>query len=77
MNITLLTKHQLECLSLKRGCPGTCDVCSCQSATLLEITCRGSFKDVQNSNKFLNKHMQDILEGIANSANLILAYRQI
>ena len=54
-----------------------CDVYSCQNATLLEITCRGSFKDVQHSNKFLYKHMQDILEGIANSANLILAYRKI
>ena len=37
MTLRLLTEHQLEFLNLKRGCKG-----SCQNATLLEITCRGS-----------------------------------
>ena len=35
MNVMLLTEHHLEFLSLKGGC-------TCQNATLLEITCHGS-----------------------------------
>ena len=37
MTVKLLTEHNLEFVSLKGGCTG-----SCQNATLLEITCRGS-----------------------------------
>ena len=39
MNIKLLNEHNLEFLSLIEGYT----VYSCQNATLLEITCRGSF----------------------------------
>ena len=35
MIVKLLTKHHFEFLSLKEGC-------TCQNATLLEITCHGS-----------------------------------
>ena len=38
MTVKLLTEHHLEVLSLKRGC-----VYTCQNATLLEITCHGSY----------------------------------
>ena len=39
MIVKLLTEHHLEFLSLIEGCKGTC-----QNATLLEITCHGSFQ---------------------------------
>ena len=41
----LLREHHLEFLSLKGGCTGSFEstLKSCQNATLLEITCRGSF----------------------------------
>ena len=38
MIVKLLTEHQLEVLSLKGGCTG-----SCQNVTLLENTCRGLY----------------------------------
>ena len=40
MTVKLLTEHHLEFLSLKGGCT---DSSKCQNATLLEITCRGSY----------------------------------
>ena len=44
MVVKLLTEHHLEFLSLLGGCTGSSEyVYSCQNATLLEITCRGSF----------------------------------
>ena len=44
VSCTLLTEHHLEFLSLIGGCTGSSEyVYSCQNATLLEITCRGSF----------------------------------
>ena len=36
MSVKLLTEHHLEFLSLKGGC-------TCQNATLLDITCHGSY----------------------------------
>ena len=44
MNVKLLTEHHLEFLFLKGGCTGSSEstLMTCQTATLLEITCRGS-----------------------------------
>ena len=42
MSVKLLTDHHLEFLSLKGGSTGSSE--SCQNATLLEITCRGSLE---------------------------------
>ena len=39
MNVQLLAEQHLEFLSLKGGCRGY----TCQNATLLEITCPGSY----------------------------------
>ena len=39
MTVKLLTEHHLEFLSLKEGCRASSE----QNATLLEITCHGSF----------------------------------
>ena len=41
MIVKLLTEHQLEFLSLKGGCRDSYES-TCQSATLLEISCTGS-----------------------------------
>ena len=43
MNIKLLTEHHLEFLSLKGGCTGSSESTLVKNATLLEITCHGSF----------------------------------
>ena len=40
MGVKLLTEHNLECLSLTGGCTGSFILFN---ATLLEITCCGSF----------------------------------
>ena len=42
MIVKLLTEHYLEFLSLKEGCRGWSESTR-QNATLLEITCHGSF----------------------------------
>ena len=42
MIVKLLTEHHLEFLSLKGGCTGSSES-AFQNATLLEITCHGSF----------------------------------
>ena len=43
MIVKLLTEHHLEFLSLKGGCRGS----SCQNVKLFEISCRGSFINLQ------------------------------
>ena len=44
MIVKLLTEHYLEFLGLKGGCRGSfVRVYTCQNATLLEITCTGSY----------------------------------
>ena len=48
MIVKLLTEHHLEFLSLKGGCRGLSEsthvrIYTCQNATLLEISCTGSF----------------------------------
>ena len=43
MSVKLLTEHNLEFLSLKGGCTGSYESTHDKMATLLEITCRGSF----------------------------------
>ena len=43
MNMKLLTEHHLEFLSFKGGCTGSSEIYTCQNATLLEITCHGSY----------------------------------
>ena len=44
MSVKLLTEHHLEILSLKGGCRGSSESTHvCQNATLLEITCHGSY----------------------------------
>ena len=44
MIVKLLTEHLLECLSLKGGCRGSSESTHvCQNATLLEMSCTGSF----------------------------------
>ena len=45
MSVKLLTEHNLEFLCLKEGCTDL-SVCTYQNATLLEITCHGSFLDL-------------------------------
>ena len=42
MSVFLLTEHHLEFLSLKGGCKGSPEY-KCQDATLMEITCCGSY----------------------------------
>ena len=42
MTVKLLTEHHLEFLSLKEGCTCSSESTQCQTATLLEIKCRGS-----------------------------------
>ena len=43
----LLTEHHLEVLRLKGGHTGLSESkFTCQNATLLEITCRGSFSEM-------------------------------
>ena len=43
-SVKLLTEQHLEFLSLKGGCTGSSESTQvCQNATLLEITCRGSY----------------------------------
>ena len=48
MIVKLLTEHHLEFLSLTGGCTG-----SSESATLLEITCRGSIFSLQSELQLL------------------------
>ena len=43
MSVKLLTDHHLEFLSLKGDCTGSSESTLVQNATLLEITCQGSF----------------------------------
>ena len=44
MIVKLLTEHHLGLLSLKGGCRGSSEFTHvCQNATLLEISCHGSF----------------------------------
>ena len=43
MSVKLLTEHHLEFLSLKGGCTGSSESTLVKNATLLEITCHGSF----------------------------------
>ena len=42
MTVKLLSEQHLEFLSLQGGCTGSSESTSCQNATLLEISCRGS-----------------------------------
>ena len=44
MSVKLLTEHNLEFLSLKGGCTGSSEyTLTSENATLLEITCGGSY----------------------------------
>ena len=43
MTLKLLTEHHLEFLSLKGGSTGSSESTLVQNATLLEITCHGSY----------------------------------
>ena len=43
MTVKLLTEHHLEFLRLKGGCTGSSESTKSQIATLLEITCHGSY----------------------------------
>ena len=50
MTVKLLTEHNLEILSLKRGYTGSSESKGCQNTTLVEITCHGSIiRDVFGS----------------------------
>ena len=44
MIVRLLTEHHLEFLSFKGGCTGSSESTLVKNATLLEITCHGSFR---------------------------------
>ena len=44
MSVKLLTEHHLDFLSLKGGCKGLSESIHVKNATLLEITCRGSYQ---------------------------------
>ena len=46
MTVKLLTDDHLEFLTLKGGCTGSSESTLCQNATLLEITCHGSYLSV-------------------------------
>ena len=48
MSVKLLTEYHLEFLSLKRRLHRLIRVYTCENATLLEITCHGSFVFIQN-----------------------------
>ena len=48
MSVKLLTVHNLEFLSFKGGCTGSSE-CSCPNATLLEMTCHGSYVPVHET----------------------------
>ena len=52
MTVRLLSEHHLEFLSLKGGCT----VYSCQNATMLEITCRGSLIAACDPSDFIMDH---------------------
>ena len=43
MIVKLLTEHHLQFLSLKGGCRGLSESTNIKNATLLEISCHGSF----------------------------------
>ena len=43
MTVKLLTEHHLECLSLKVGYTGSSESTLVKNATMLGITCHGSF----------------------------------
>ena len=43
MSVKLLTEHNLEFLSLKGDCTCSSESTIVKNATLLEISCRGSF----------------------------------
>ena len=43
MSVKLLAEHNLEFLSLKGGCMGLSESTHVKKATLLEITCHGSY----------------------------------
>ena len=43
--VKLLTEHQFEFLSLKGDCTGASESTLVKNATLLEITCHGSYVD--------------------------------
>ena len=46
MNVKLLTENRLEFQSFKEDCTGSSEsLYTCQNATLLEFTCRGSYID--------------------------------
>ena len=51
MSVKLLTEHHLDFPSLKGGCTGSSESYTCQNATLLEITCRGSASYSEISNQ--------------------------
>ena len=54
MSVKLLTEQYLEFLSLKEGCTGSSvRVYPCQNATLLEISCLGSYA-LYKCNKYWN-----------------------
>ena len=46
MSVNLPTKHHLESVSLKGDCTGSSESTIVKNATLLEITCRGSYPSI-------------------------------
>ena len=62
MTVELLTEHHLEFLSLKGGhnCSSE-SMCTCQNATLLEISCRGSYVAVHELELAINSDLYCLL----------------
>ena len=48
MSVKLLIGHCLECLSLKGGCTGSSESTLVKKTTLFEITCHGSFDEIDS-----------------------------
>ena len=57
MIVKLLTEHHLELLSTKGGCRGSSESTHIQNATLLEISCTGSY--IRTIRSFGQSHEMD------------------
>ena len=74
MTLKLLTEHHLEFLSLKGGCRGSSESTR-QNATLLEITCHGSYDFLATSLYRISYYLcfpslEKLLEPIAVTADI-------
>ena len=76
MTVKLLTEHHLEFVRLTGRCTGSSESTqSCQNATVLEITCHGSFLSKSTIfNRIINKNAN---KATMNSMKLVILFMRI